>query len=220
MDKKLVFPKDFKGAHNTSVYTSTDKTLKIKPIKTGIWSVFYLDTTASKPIYLEARFKRGFSRGDSPTDALAAYYQFKRSGLAVASTPKVITVALSDIVTETHSVNPVVNLDESYVPPMEDPTVHKVIEILNQLCKKYKYCVLKNHEVVDENSLVFSLAYYFNGKEVGDLSFELDKQTSGKWLSRCYLSVKRAAKLPMTNISMLISDFKRIVATNLHLAVL
>jgi hypothetical protein len=106
--------------------------------------------------------------------------------------------------------------DKPYVPVKEDPTVHKTIEILNGLCKKYKYAVFTRHIVVDERSLHFFIDYHANGKEVCGLSFELDKKTSGRWVCRCYLSVIRATRIPLTNITSLVSDFKNLIQT-LHI---
>jgi hypothetical protein len=110
------------------------------------------------------------------------------------------------------------SFDKPYEPAKEDPTVHKTIEILNELCKKYKYAMLMKHEVISDDSMNFYIDYHFNGKEVGMVSLEMDKQTSGRWTCRCYLSVVRAAKLPMTNVAMFICDFKRIIQS-LHIAV-
>lgn len=214
MDKKLNFPEDFKEV-KTNVFQSKDKSLRIALLK-RLWQVFYLDTDGSKPEYRAANFKRGFSTAPSPEKALQAYYLYKRSGLVTAND-----------VTELHTFKPVDLSDDSeheplfdqdYVPAKEDPAVSKTIEILNGLCKKYKYAMLKNHEVVSEDEMTFFIDYHFNGKEVGTVSFEMDKNSNGRWSVRCYLSVKRAAKLPMTNVALFISDFKRLVQS-LHIAI-
>jgi hypothetical protein len=107
-------------------------------------------------------------------------------------------------------------LDRPYEPAKENPVVHKTIEILNGLCKKYKYAVLMKHEVIGDDSMCFYLDYHFNGKEIGTISLEMDKQTGARWTARCYLSVVRAAKLPLTNISMFVADFKKLIQ-NLHI---
>jgi hypothetical protein len=103
------------------------------------------------------------------------------------------------------------DLDSPYVPPQDNPVIHKVIEILNGLCKKYKYAVLRDHQVVEEDALTFYVDYHFQGREIGTISLEMKKHNSGKWVSKNYLSVKRAAKLPITNLSSFIADFKKAI---------
>jgi hypothetical protein len=108
------------------------------------------------------------------------------------------------------------DLDSPYVPPQDNPVIHKVIEILNNLCKRYKYAVLRDHQVIEENAMTFYVDYHFQGREIGTISLEMKKHNSGKWVSKNYLSVKRAAKLPITNLSSFISDFKKAIL-NLHI---
>jgi hypothetical protein len=106
--------------------------------------------------------------------------------------------------------------DQLYKPPQNSPVVKKAIEIINHLCTKYKYAVLKDHDPVSDDEIEFNVDYKFNGKEMGVIKIILEKQSSDKWGARIYLSVKRAARLPITNLCMFVSDFKRLIA-NLHI---
>ena len=107
---------------------------------------------------------------------------------------------------------------DDYVPPTNPPVVDKCIEILNGLCRKYKYAVLMDHDVVSEDELEFFIDYRFNGKELGVIRIVMDASSHGKWTARCYLSVKKASRLPITNLAMFIADFKRLIQ-NLHIIV-
>jgi hypothetical protein len=103
------------------------------------------------------------------------------------------------------------DLDTPYAPPQDNPVIHKTIEILNTLCKHYRYAILRDHQVIEENMMTFYVDYHFQGREIGTISLEMKKHGSGKWVSKNYLSVKRAAKLPITNLSSFIADFKKAI---------
>ena len=49
-------------------------------------------------------------------------------------------------------------------------------------------------------------------------AFALDKATDNKWTARIYLSVKGSKRLPMSNISSMISEFKRAIKV-LHVTI-
>jgi hypothetical protein len=135
---------------------------------------------------------------------------------------KKLEVVIAEDITETHTAVPVEGDDskfnEHYEMPKNSPVVEKCIQILNGLCKKYKYAVLTDFDQVSENELEFIIDYTFNGKELGVIRICLDKNTGGKWVCRNYLSVKRAARLPITNLCGFISDFKSLIK-NLHIII-
>ena len=109
-------------------------------------------------------------------------------------------------------------VNEDYKLPEDPPVVKKLIEIINGLCRKYKYAVLKDHDIIHDNELEFYVDYQFNGKHLGVVTIALDKSTAGVWMSRVYLSVHKVQRLPMSNLAGFISDFKRLIK-NLHILV-
>lgn len=110
---------------------------------------------------------------------------------------------------ETKVATEIPSFDETYMPPQEEPTIRKVIEIINELCRKYKFAVLKDHDPIDGDTLEFSVMYAFNGKESGTVTLALDRHVNNSWGCRVYLTVKRGARLPMTNLCNFIMDFKK-----------
>jgi len=114
---------------------------------------------------------------------------------------KAITVALDESVVNT--------FEEDYIPVKDPDFVDKIIEITNVLCRKYKYLKLKDHDIISDDEIELSLEYYFNGKDQGTITLCLSKNSNERWSARCYLSFKSAKRIPITNLSSFINEFKQ-----------
>jgi hypothetical protein len=92
----------------------------------------------------------------------------------------------------------------------EPEVVKDMVSLLNHLCKKYKYATLKDHDVISDTEVEFYIDYKFNGKYLGVITIALDKMANGRWSSRVYLSIKNTVRLPMSNFTSFISEFKKL----------
>ena len=121
-----------------------------------------------------------------------------------------MTTKINKIVLADFEMDNAESITEGYRPPENPETVDKVIAIINSLCRMYHYAELKDHDVITDNKLEFYVDYKFNGKHLGVITLALEKAANTEmWVAKVYLSVKKAQRLPMSNMAQFISDFKR-----------